>query len=81
MEPTKELIDELYREEIALARETPPAVKLLLGPQLFDRVRRTMEAGIRDQHPGSSDDRVRQILLERLRIARRLQQGWSEGDR
>ena len=81
MEPTKELIDELYREEIELARETPPEVKMLLGPVLFDRVRRTMEDGIRDQYPGSSAERVRQILLDRLRIARQLEQGSPEGER
>ena len=81
MEPTKQLIDELYREEIAVARSTPPGVKLLQGPQLFDRICRIMEAGIRDQHPGCSEERVRQILLHRLTIARQLQQGWPEGQR
>ena len=81
MEPTKELIDELYREEIARARSIPPGVKLLLGPQLFDDVLKRMEAGIRHQHPGSSDEQVKQILLDRLRITRRLQDGWPDGER
>ena len=81
MEPNKALIDQLYEEEIALARATPPGVKLLLGPQLFDEVLNRMEAGIRSQYPGSSDERVKQILLDRLKIARQLEEGWPEGER
>jgi hypothetical protein len=67
------LIDQLYRERVADARSMSPGQKLLLGPILFDQVCRRMEAGIRHQFPEADDERVRQILLERLRIARTLE--------
>lgn len=81
MEPTKELVDELYREEVMLARETPPGEKLIDGPRLFDRVCRIMESGIRDQHPSATDEQVKEMLLDRLRLSRRLALGWPEGAR
>lgn len=73
MEPTKELIDELYRDKVEAARRMTPGEKLLLGPILFDEVCRRMTDGIRHQFPGAADERVKQILLERLKIARALE--------
>lgn len=73
MEPTKELIDDIYRERIERARRTPAEEKLLDGPRLFDRVCRLMKDGIRMQHPGATEDEVREMLLKRLAIAQSLE--------
>jgi hypothetical protein len=75
MEPTKELIDEIYRERILRARETPPEEKLLDGPRLFDLSCRIMIDGIRDEHPDANEDQVQEILAQRLDLLRRLREG------
>ena len=73
MEPTKELIDALYRERVLRARETPPEEKLLAGPRLFELVCRIMSDGIRDEHPEADEQRVREILAQRLELVKRLE--------
>jgi hypothetical protein len=73
MEPTKELVDELFMDKVRAAREMAPGDKLMLGPILFDKVCRRMADGIRWQFPDADEARVHQILLERLRIARELE--------
>lgn len=73
MEPTKELIDDLFMDKVRAAREMAPGDKLMLGPILFDEVCERMVAGIRHQFPDADDSRVHQILLERLRMARWLE--------
>jgi hypothetical protein len=45
------LVDAIYWERVARARNTPGEVKLLDGPRLFDRACRVMMAGIRDSFP------------------------------
>ena len=74
MEPTKELVDALFMDKVRAAREMAPGDKLMLGPILFDQVCRRMAAGIRHQFPEADEARVHQILLERLRIARQLEE-------
>jgi hypothetical protein len=74
MEPTKELIDEIYHERILRARETPPEEKLLDGPRLFDLSCRIMIDGIRDEHPDADENRVQEILAQRLDLLRRLRE-------
>jgi hypothetical protein len=73
MEPNRELIAALYREQVLRARAMTPEEKFLAGGELFDRVCRLMSDGIRAQFPGADEDRVRQILTERLALARRLE--------
>ncbi|HJT78630.1 MAG TPA: hypothetical protein VJ739_15615 [Gemmataceae bacterium] len=75
MDPNKSLADELYRERVRRARAMPPEVKLFEGARLFDRVCRLMADGIRNEHPEAGEDQVRALLVERLRLARRLEQG------
>jgi hypothetical protein len=74
VEPTQELIDDIYRERVLRARRTPLEQKLLAGPQLFDRACRLMEDGIRNEYPDADPQRVREILIERLNLLRRLEQ-------
>jgi hypothetical protein len=72
MEPTRELVDQLFLDKVHMARAMTPGDKLMLGPILFDRVCERMIAGIRHQFPEADEVRVHQMLLERLRIARQL---------
>jgi hypothetical protein len=79
MEPTQELIDALYREEIAAARAMAPGDRLIAGPRLFDQVCRRMADGIRDEMPDADESRVQEVLLHRLRVARMLESSPMEG--
>jgi len=74
MEPTQELIDDLFRERVLRARRRPPEEKLLDGPRLFDMVCRIMKDGIRDQFPDADEARVEEILRQRLALVRRLEE-------
>ena len=73
MEPTKQLIDSLFRERILRARRTPPEEKLLAGPRLFDMACRIMKDGIRDEYPDADDAQVNQILRQRPALQRKLE--------
>ena len=77
MEPTKELIDALYRDKVLSARQMKPSDKFLGGARLFDFACRITMSGIRDQNPGADDEQVLEILRQRLALARRLEQ-WNE---
>lgn len=74
MEPTKELIDELYRDKVLAARRMLPSEKLLEGARLFDFACAITAAGIRHQHPDADEQRVLEILRNRLDLARRLEE-------
>jgi hypothetical protein len=74
MEPTRELIDEMFRDRVRRAREMPPEEKLLAGPRLFDLSCRIMADGIRNEFPDADEGRVQEIVRERLALARRLEQ-------
>ncbi len=73
MQPTKELIDALYWERVERARRMSPGEKLLDGARLFDWACSITAAGIRAQFPEADQRRVREILAERLALARRLE--------
>lgn len=74
MEPTQELIDDIYRERVLRARAMSPEEKLLAGPRLFDWACRIARDGIRSQHPDATDEQVEAILLQRLAWRRRLEE-------
>lgn len=73
MEPTQDLIDDLYRERVLRAREMSPEEKFLAGPRLFEMASRIVMDGIRHQHPDADEARVRQILAQRLALRERLE--------
>jgi hypothetical protein len=73
MQPTKEFIDELFWERVRRARNMSPEDKLLSGARLFDRSCRIMADGIRNEFPDADEQRVKEILRERLALARRLE--------
>jgi hypothetical protein len=69
----RELAEALYREEVAYARAMPPEEKLIAGIRLFESACRIMADGIRNQYPDADEERVQQILTERLALVRRLE--------
>ena len=73
MEPTGTLGDQLYRDEVLAARVMTPEEKLLAGPQLFDFACRIALDGIRNQFPDVDEQRIGQILAERVELGRRLE--------
>ena len=73
MEPTDTLGDQLYRDEVRAACVMTPEEKLLAGPQLFDFACRIALDGIRNQFPDADEQRIRQILAERVELGRRLE--------
>jgi hypothetical protein len=72
MEPTRELIDELYRERVLRARSMPLEEKMLEGPRLFEMACKITMEGIRRQHPEATEAEVREILERRLDLRDRL---------
>jgi hypothetical protein len=75
MQPTQELVDELFRERILRARAASPEEKMLDGIRLFEFACQVMMDGIRDENPDADEYEVRRILALRLDLLRRLEQG------
>ena len=74
MGPTKELIDDIFRERVLRARRTPPEDKFLDGARLFDFACRIVKDGIRNELPNASEQQVQRILFERVNLSRRLEE-------
>lgn len=73
MEPTRELIDDIFRERVFRARQVAPEQKFLDGPRLFDMCCRIMADGIRNEFPDADERRVQEILAQRIALSRRLE--------
>lgn len=71
MEPTKELLAQLDREDLEQARQMTPEQKLLAGGDLFDYACSVTKAGIRAQHPDADEARVLELLRERIQMSMR----------
>ena len=71
MQPSRELIDELFRERVERARQMSPADRLFGGLRLFQLTSRIMADGIRARFPEADDRRVQEILREQLGLIRR----------
>ena len=70
MHPTKELVDQLHREDLDQAKGMSPAQKLWAGGDLFDSACQWTLAGIRAQNPGISDEDALRELRRRLATRR-----------
>jgi hypothetical protein len=68
MEPSEQLIDEIYREKVLRARMMSPGEKILAGPELFDLACEWARAGIRRQHPHAGEGQVLELLEQRIRL-------------
>ena len=73
MDPTFELVDELYRDKVRQARAMTQEQRFLAGPELFDLACEFTKAGIRMDHPDADETRVLEPLRERLVLAERLE--------
>jgi hypothetical protein len=73
MGPSRELIDDLFRERVMRARRTPPEERLLDGPRLFDYACGITASGIRDENPDADERQVQEILARRVELLRRLE--------
>lgn len=66
MEPSKELLAQLDREDIEQARRMTPSQKLRAGGDLFDEACRWTLAGIREGNPGITPEAAMAELRRRL---------------
>ena len=73
MAPREIRPDDFEREAFEAARARPPVEKLLDGLRLFDRTCRVMAAGIQHERPLAEHAEILQVLRERLRLARQLE--------
>ena len=73
MEPTAELVKQLYAEKIRQARAMSFEDKFLAGPRLFDLTCEFSRAGIRMQFPDADEAEVARQLSERIALTRRLE--------
>lgn len=74
MEPTQELIDDIYRRKVLRARAMPPEEKLFAGIKLFEFACDLSRSGIRHQFPDADEKRVEEILEQRLALRKRLEE-------
>lgn len=65
------LIDDIFRERVKRARAASLESKMLAGQRLFESACEITLMGIRNQFPGESDARHREILRERLAMRRK----------
>lgn len=73
MQPTKELVDSIYREKVLRARRRAPESKLIDGPEIFEYACEVARAGIRAQNPVATDDEIERLLRRRIRIGEQLE--------
>jgi hypothetical protein len=74
MQPTRELMDQLYREEVFQARKMSIEDKFFAGGRLFELACVCAVAGIRNDHPNADERQVREMLGQRIALGRRLEQ-------
>ncbi len=66
-------MDASFWEEVKSAKKMNPEQKFLGTIDLFELCRGLVLSGIRNQFPNASDIEVHEKLLERYRLARRLE--------
>lgn len=66
MDGIKELAADIFRERVLRARAMDPTEKFLAGQRLFEMACQVTMDGIRDDFPDADEDRVREILRQRL---------------
>jgi hypothetical protein len=72
MQPSQQLIDELYLDKIRSARQMTPEQKFFAGPRLFTRCCRVMLDGLRNENAEADEERLNELLGERLALIRRV---------
>jgi hypothetical protein len=78
MQPTQELIDDIYREKVERAREASMAEKFFDGLFLFDHACEWAKAGLRNRFPQDNEEQIQQRLLAQLALLKSLEpQAWT----
>ncbi len=70
MDPLRNLVEALDREEVERARRASVDQKFLAGFRLFQRAVSQMRVGIRHEHPNASDEEVARLVRQRLDVTR-----------
>jgi hypothetical protein len=73
MEPTPNPADQLFIDKVLRARKIPPERKLMAPARLFEYARNITLAGIRHQHPSASEEQVRELFRQRMKLARQME--------
>jgi hypothetical protein len=73
MEPSQQLIDQLYVDKVLAARRRSLQEKFLAAGHLHEAVIDRMRAGILMQNPSASEEQVASELKRRFAIARLLE--------
>lgn len=73
MQPTQELIDEIYMDKARAARAASIEDRLWAGEELFRYAAGITMMGIRHQHPDADEAQVLEILKQRLALREQLE--------
>lgn len=73
-EPTRELLDDIFRRRVLQARATPPDQRMTDCFDLYQQTLDTMRDGIRHQFPDADEGDVERILRERLDRIRKIEE-------
>ncbi len=74
MEPTKELIQQLARDDIQQAKRMTLSQRFWAGAELFDDACAVSKSGIRWQHPTYDEIRVLEELRRRVNLGSRMRE-------
>ena len=72
MEPTKELVDAIYREKVMRSRRMSIGKRIEAGAELSDLGREMMRQAIRNGNPTASEEEVVRELRRRIGLSRKL---------
>jgi hypothetical protein len=75
MEPYAAQMDANFKARVQIARETSPDEKIRAGLRLFEMRCWYMKQEIRGEFPQLDENRVQEILIERLDSRRRMDEG------
>ena len=73
MEPTAEIIDDIYLEKVMRARAAPMAEKILDGPRLYAYACEAVRAGVLSQNPEATPEELRVLIQKRFERIRQLE--------
>jgi hypothetical protein len=73
MEPTPELVREIYAEKVRRARRMTFEQKFLAGPRLFDRGCASLRTELRARFPHANNEEIEFLLRQCLAYMRRSQ--------
>ncbi len=73
MEPTTQLVDQLFVDKVLAARERSLEEKFLAGGNLFEAAVERMKIGVLMQYPNASDEQIQSELRRRLAISRHME--------